>query len=102
MSDTGVGIPASQLETVLEPFSQAESSMADAGGGTGLGLSLVQAFAELHGGMVSIDSVEGEGTTVRVHLPASCVLEDTHQEPRRDGGGPGDPARRGDARWARV
>ena len=102
VADTGAGIPASQLETVLEPFSQAESSMADAGGGTGLGLSLVQAFAELHGGMVTIESVEGEGTTVRVHLPASCILEGRPQQSGRSDEGEAASAGRGDAQRAQA
>jgi signal transduction histidine kinase len=67
--DTGIGIPASKLELVLEPFRQADSSDRRVHGGTGLGLSLVKSMVELHGGAIEIHSVEGEGTEVDIRLP---------------------------------
>ena len=68
VADTGVGIAPTDLERLGRPFEQAggaeQRSM-----GTGLGLSLVRAFAELHGGTMTIKSRLGEGTAVSVKLP---------------------------------
>lgn len=69
VKDTGCGIPASQLDRVFEPFEQLDNRYSRANGGTGLGLTLVRALAEQHGGTCSIESEEGRGTTVRVYLP---------------------------------
>lgn len=66
--DTGVGIAAADLERLGRPYEQAGDADKRAGG-TGLGLSLVRAFAALHGGVFTLESVEGEGTTARVRLP---------------------------------
>ena len=68
VADTGVGIADEDLVRLGKPFEQA----GDAGSqalGSGLGLSLVKAFAQLHGGDMSIESRLGEGTAVTVRLP---------------------------------
>ncbi len=70
VTDTGCGIPADQIERVMRPFEQVHNTYAQSAGGTGLGLTLVQALAELHGGRVDLDSEVDVGTTVTVHLPA--------------------------------
>jgi CheY-like chemotaxis protein len=63
--DTGTGIPADQVERVLEPFFTTK----EPGTGTGLGLSMVYGFARQIGGTVVVDSSEGEGTSVSMYLP---------------------------------
>ncbi|CAN5252520.1 hypothetical protein BH10PSE2_BH10PSE2_01770 [soil metagenome] len=68
VSDTGVGIAPEDLRRLGRPFEQAGGSDQRAQG-TGLGLSLVRALAELHGGRMSIDSALGEGTSITVRLP---------------------------------
>jgi two-component system cell cycle sensor histidine kinase PleC len=68
--DTGIGIPAELIPTVFEPFQQVDSTLTRKFEGTGLGLSLVRTFVELHGGRVWLESVKGKGTTVSVSLPA--------------------------------
>jgi cell cycle sensor histidine kinase DivJ len=68
VADTGVGISAADLDRLGRPYEQAGTSD-DKVRGTGLGLSLVRAFAELHGGTMSIESALGEGTAVTVRLP---------------------------------
>jgi signal transduction histidine kinase len=73
VTDTGIGIPASDLERVTEPFVQVDSSLTRAHVGTGLGLALVRAMAELHGGSLRLDSTMGSGTTAAVILPLSRV-----------------------------
>ncbi len=68
VADTGVGISAADVERLGRPYEQAGGADQRALG-TGLGLSLVRAFAELHGGTMVIKSVLGEGTAVSVRLP---------------------------------
>jgi cell cycle sensor histidine kinase DivJ len=68
VADTGVGIAADDLERLGRPYEQAgDFSLRNRG--TGLGLSLVRAFAELHGGEMTIESQLGEGASVTVRLP---------------------------------
>jgi signal transduction histidine kinase len=71
VADTGVGIPPEHLDRVLQPFVQVDSSLSRRHEGTGLGLALVKVMAELHGGLVRLDSKLGCGTTVCVILPLS-------------------------------
>ena len=68
VSDTGVGVAPADLKRLGRPFEQAGDADQRAQG-TGLGLSLVRALAELHGGRMTIDSTLGEGTAVTVRLP---------------------------------
>jgi cell cycle sensor histidine kinase DivJ len=68
VADTGVGIAAHDLERLGRPFEQAGDAGQKAAG-AGLGLSLVRAFARLHGGEMNIESALGEGTTVTVRMP---------------------------------
>lgn len=69
VKDRGAGMDESDLERVAKPFAQGSNSKGRAG--TGLGLAVVQRFAELHGGKVIIDTELGKGTQVRVTLPAA-------------------------------
>ncbi|HEY3890028.1 MAG TPA: HAMP domain-containing sensor histidine kinase [Caulobacteraceae bacterium] len=68
VADTGLGIAEGDLERLGRPYEQAGDAVQQSRG-TGLGLSLVRAFAELHGGEMSIESRLGEGTAVTVRLP---------------------------------
>jgi len=72
VADTGVGIAPEDLARLGQPFEQAGDAVARSGG-TGLGLSLVKAFATLHGGEMTIESQLGEGTAVTVRLPVLAV-----------------------------
>ena len=66
IGDTGTGMSPDVIEHVFEPFFTTK----EVGKGTGLGLSMVYGFAQQSGGHVSIESREGEGTTVTIVLPA--------------------------------
>jgi cell cycle sensor histidine kinase DivJ len=68
VADTGVGIGEEDLQRLGRPYEQA-GGVEQRAGGTGLGLSLVRSFAELHGGEMLIESRLGEGTTVTVRMP---------------------------------
>lgn len=65
--DRGIGIPADQLESILQPFSRA--SNVGAISGSGLGLTIAQQAVDRHGGKMTLTSVEGRGTEVEVRLP---------------------------------
>ena len=69
VSDTGIGIAAGDLEQALAPFSQVDNARQRNHEGTGLGLPISRALAELHGGSLEIQSEPGLGTTVTVRLP---------------------------------
>lgn len=64
--DTGVGIPADQLEQIFTSYTQAESSTARKYGGTGLGLAIVKQLVELMGGRVAVESEVDHGSTFHV------------------------------------
>lgn len=66
VADRGRGIPADEIERITEAFYMVDKSRSRAAGGMGLGLTLCQQIAELHGWKMEIRSVEGEGTTVVV------------------------------------
>ncbi|WP_092311352.1 sensor histidine kinase [Brevundimonas viscosa] len=72
VSDTGVGIAPEDVRRLGRPFEQA-GALEQRRLGTGLGLSLVRAFAELHEGRMSIDSTLGEGTAVTVRMPVALA-----------------------------
>jgi PAS domain S-box-containing protein len=72
--DTGIGIAPEDIATALTPFGQVEGALSRRHEGTGLGLPLSRAMAELHGGTLSVESAIGKGTIVRVRLPPERVL----------------------------
>ncbi len=69
VEDEGPGIPENDRQRVFEPFVRLESSRNEFTGGTGLGLTLVKAIAEGHGGAVRLESRPGGGLCARMHLP---------------------------------
>ena len=70
VEDTGIGIAKEMLGRILEPFTQVEGSLHRAGGGLGLGLSVVQSLTELHGGALGVESPGlGLGSRFTVTLP---------------------------------
>jgi two-component system sensor histidine kinase SenX3 len=69
--DHGIGIPARDLERVFERFYRVDRARSRETGGTGLGLSIVRHVAANHGGDVRVSSVEGEGSTFVLRVPAN-------------------------------
>ncbi|WP_435011993.1 ATP-binding response regulator (plasmid) [Tundrisphaera lichenicola] len=91
VEDDGMGIPPEKLPQMFELFAQGERSIARSEGGLGIGLTVVQKLAELHGGGVSARSEgPGKGSTFTVTLPAARSPALASQQPEAQM-----PARRG-------
>jgi two-component system sensor histidine kinase SenX3 len=73
VSDDGIGVPSSDLERIFERFYRVDQARSRDTGGTGLGLAIVRHVAQAHGGDVSVESVEGQGSTFRLTLPMSTA-----------------------------
>ena len=71
VKDTGMGIEPHHLDRIFERFYRVDKARSRELGGTGLGLSIVKHVAISHGGSVSVDSTQGEGSIFRIHLPIS-------------------------------
>jgi len=69
VSDTGIGIPKDKLPQMFQRFMQVDTSSRRKYQGVGIGLALVKELVEVHGGQVSVESVEGKGSTFIVRLP---------------------------------
>lgn len=74
VKDTGIGIASEHFGKVFEPFGQVDNMLTRSREGTGLGLPLVKAIMELHGGGVQLDSTIGVGTTVTITVPAGRLV----------------------------
>jgi PAS domain S-box-containing protein len=70
VEDTGIGMTPEQVGRLFERFSQADETTTRKFGGTGLGLALSRAFAQLLGGDITVASVEGQGTAFTLRIPA--------------------------------
>ncbi len=70
VEDTGIGIPADQLDAIFEAFQQVEGQSTRKYGGTGLGLTICKRLTELMGGTISVRSTVGSGSVFTVTLPA--------------------------------
>ncbi len=71
ISDNGIGIPEDDLKRLFEPFFRGRNTSGI--DGTGLGLSIVSSFVEAHGGRITVESVEGQGTTFVISIPFEPV-----------------------------
>lgn len=72
--DTGVGINATDLPDVCDPFYRAKTNFVSSVPGNGLGLTVAQAVIEAHGGTLSIESVPDSGSAVTVRLPLQIIM----------------------------
>ena len=70
VSDTGRGIPESDLDLIFSPFYRSRNADGTSVGGSGLGLSIARFLAELHGGRLTVKSTVGVGSVFSLYLPA--------------------------------
>ncbi|HEY5119597.1 MAG TPA: ATP-binding protein, partial [Anaerolineales bacterium] len=71
VEDTGVGIPASRMNELFEPFHQLDGSITRRQGGTGMGLYLCKQIVEAHGSKITLQSKEGSGSMFLFDLPVA-------------------------------
>jgi two-component system sensor histidine kinase EvgS len=69
VADTGIGIPPDKLQLIMEPFTQADETFTRKFGGVGLGLSIARNLLVQMNGVITIDSVPEQGTTVKLRFP---------------------------------
>ncbi|NEA51495.1 SpoIIE family protein phosphatase [Streptomyces sp. SID10815] len=69
ITDTGIGVPAAELPRLFERFHRIENARSRSNEGSGIGLALVRELVGLHGGTITADSTEGEGTRFTISLP---------------------------------
>jgi signal transduction histidine kinase len=75
VTDTGIGIPDADLERIFEPFTQLDGSLSRRYAGTGIGLFTARAIVSAHDGKLCLSSRPGVGTTARVVLPKSRIVD---------------------------
>jgi two-component system OmpR family sensor kinase len=73
VADAGTGMPANQLEAIFERFARLDGSRSRDLGGVGLGLAIVQAIAQAHGGTVAVESTPGDGSVFQLVLPVEVA-----------------------------
>lgn len=74
VADTGIGIPANELDRIFDRFYQVESHLTRQEGGMGLGISIARGMVELHGGRMWVESVEGRGSRFTFTLPVKDAV----------------------------
>lgn len=86
VTDTGIGIPEDQIRKLFKPFTQVDDSLSRKHQGAGLGLSIVKHLVELMGGSIGLESILGQGTTVRFDILVGILEQkspEIYQEPSR-------------------
>ncbi len=73
IADDGIGIPTDKIDYILRPFTQIENMMTKTHQGTGLGLTLSAKIMQLHNGVLKVESIENEGTTIHLIFPSGSL-----------------------------
>ncbi|GEM_PF-64898 len=82
--DTGCGMPPELLERIGEPFERGGNAYNSHSGGSGIGLAIARAVAEMHGGQMEVESMPGKGTLVRLTLPGVVISSPAEQKAGED------------------
>ena len=69
VTDTGIGIAEENIKHIFDVFRQLDDSLTRSAGGTGLGLPITKRLIELHGGKLSVDSIQGQGSSFTFSIP---------------------------------
>lgn len=80
VKDEGDGIPEDKLNFIFERFGQVDSTLSRKCEGTGVGLYLVKSFVEMHGGKISVESVEGQGSEFIIELPVELIKNEEEED----------------------
>jgi signal transduction histidine kinase/ligand-binding sensor domain-containing protein/DNA-binding response OmpR family regulator len=75
VADSGIGIPKETVDRIYDRFYQNDPSAAILNYGTGIGLSIVKEFVNMHGGTIDVESEPGNGSTFSIHLPLVSATE---------------------------
>jgi PAS domain S-box-containing protein len=75
ISDTGIGISESRIQTIFEPFEQADAAISRKYGGTGLGLTISRNMIEMQEGELLVQSTEGKGSVFIIRIPYHLSIE---------------------------
>ena len=75
VSDTGIGIPEAEYESIFERFYRVDKARSRSTGGTGLGLSITKNIILKHKGIIKLSSKEEEGSTFTVRIPLNYIVE---------------------------
>lgn len=81
ISDTGIGMDDELQQRIFQPYEQGDSGITSIGGGIGLGLSICQELIRLHGGVMSVRSVPGEGSVFSFTLPLAVSSQELSDKP---------------------
>ncbi|WP_260295810.1 ATP-binding protein [Sedimenticola hydrogenitrophicus] len=73
VEDSGIGIPADRLQNIFDKFTQADASVTRRFGGTGLGLAITRHLVDLMGGVIEVESSEGQGSCFKLTLPLEAT-----------------------------
>jgi len=74
--DEGPGVPPEHQSRIFDRFYRVDSARSREWGGAGLGLAIARWAVEIHGGQITLESVEGRGSTFRVALPSTALKEE--------------------------
>ncbi|MES2519717.1 MAG: ATP-binding protein, partial [Bacteroidota bacterium] len=80
VGDTGIGLPAEKLEKIFDRFYQVNNQDNILNQGSGIGLSITQEFVKLHGGTISVESIEGRGSIFTVVIPLLEIKQSESNE----------------------
>ncbi|WP_081648733.1 ATP-binding protein [Ponticaulis koreensis] len=85
--DTGIGIPADEVENIFKPFHQVDGAMTRKYAGTGLGLSICENFVKAMGGTISVESELGVGSEFTIIVPVQVPEQPAETAPKSAGAG---------------
>jgi sensory box histidine kinase vicK len=80
VSDTGIGIPEAEYESIFERFYRVDKARSRSTGGTGLGLSITKNIILKHKGIIKLSSKEEEGSTFTIRIPLNYIVENRSEK----------------------